>query len=84
MIEAARYFGWLRGCIDQTRQVAMTTACPTDHAITLASYLLRRAMFKPYAQSPEVDLRRRTCAWILGCKLLEGFQQLECGYQEAA
>lgn len=76
--------GWLRGSVEQTRNVAMMTSNPTDYAITVALYLVRRAMFEPDAQSPEIDLRRRTVAWILGCQLLEGIQQLECGHQEAA
>jgi hypothetical protein len=54
------------------------------YAITLVLYLLRCAMFEPDAQSPEADLRRRTCAWLLGCQLLEGIQQLERRYREAA
>ena len=76
--------GWLREGILQTRRVALASSTPAAYAITLALYLLRRAMFDPDPQAPDVDFQRRTWAWILGCQLLEGVQQMECRYQEAA
>lgn len=75
---------WLRHGILQTRQVALASSTPADYAITLALYMLRRAMFEPDPQAPEIDCRRRTWAWILGCQLLEVIQQLECKFPEAA
>jgi hypothetical protein len=54
------------------------------YAITLALYLLRRAMYEPDLQAPELDRLRRTWAWILGCQLLEAIQATESCYQEAA
>lgn len=75
---------WMRDAVLHTRQVALGSSPPTDYAITLALYLLRRAMFEPDSDAPEADSVRRTWAWILGCQLLEAVQQLECRYQEAA
>lgn len=75
---------WMRDAVLHTRKVAVASSPPTDYAITLALFLLRRAMFEPDTEAPEADMFRRTWAWILGCQLLAGIQQLECPYQEAA
>ena len=74
---------WMRDAVLHTRQVALASSPPTDYAITLSLYLLRRAMFEPDSDAPEADFVRRTWAWILGCQLLEAVQHLECRYQEA-
>jgi hypothetical protein len=75
---------WLRDAVLQTRRVAMASSPGVDYAITLALYLLRRAMFEPDADVPQADSARRTWAWILGCQLLEGVQTLCLEYREAA
>lgn len=75
---------WMRDAVLHTRAVALASSPPVDYAITLALFLLRRAMFDPDPESAEADTFRRTWAWILGYQLLEGVQQLECAYQEAA
>ncbi len=75
---------WMRDAVIHTRRVALTSSPGADYAITLALYLLRRAMFEPDATMTQADQFRRTWAWILGCQLLESVQQRECLYKEAA
>jgi hypothetical protein len=82
--DPAAPLAWLRQGVLQTRQVASASSPPIDYAITLALYLLRRAMFEPDAEAPQADEVRRTWAWILGCQLLEGVQALSHEYREAA
>jgi len=83
-LDATVPMAWMREAVLHTRHVALASSLPADYAITLALFLLRRAMFEPDAEAPEVDLFRRTWAWILGCQLLAGIHQLECRYKEAA
>lgn len=75
---------WLGDSILQIRRLAQAKSSPTDYAITLALYLMRRAMFEPDPQSPEIDMKRRTWAWILGCQLFEAVRAMESCYEEAA
>lgn len=75
---------WLRDAVLQTRHVALASSPGVDYAITLALYLLRRAMFEPDADAPQADSARRTWAWILGCQLLEGVRAQCLEYREAA
>jgi hypothetical protein len=82
--EEPRGVGWLYDSIMQIRRLALVKSSPTDYAITLALFLLRRAMFEPDGQAPEQDFRRRTWAWILGCQLLEAVRAAESCYEEAA
>jgi hypothetical protein len=81
---AAGPLSWLCDSILQIRRLALAKSSPTDYAITLALYLMRRAMFEPDPQSPEIDMKRRTWAWILGCQLLEAVRAMESSYEEAA
>lgn len=75
---------WLRNSTLQIRRLALAKSASTDYAITLAPYLLRRAMFEPDREAPEPDFRRRTWAWILGCQLLEAIRPMESCHEEAA
>lgn len=75
---------WLRDSILQIRRLALTKSAPSDYAITLALYMLRRAMFEPDSQAPEQDFKRCTWAWIFGCQLLEAIRAAERCYEEAA
>jgi hypothetical protein len=75
---------WLGDSILQIRLLALSKSSPTDYAITLALYLMRRAMFEPDPQSPKIDMMRRTWAWILGCQLFESVRAMEGCYEEAA
>jgi hypothetical protein len=75
---------WLGDSILQIRRLALSKSSPTDYAITLALYLMRRAMFEPDPQSPKIDMMRRTWAWILGCQLFESVRAMEGCYEEAA
>lgn len=84
VLEEPSRMSWLRDSILQTRRLALAKSSPTDYAITLALYLLRRAMFEPDRQAPEQDFKRRTWAWILGCQLLEAVRAAESCYEEAA
>ncbi|MGE3433490.1 MAG: phosphotransferase [Ramlibacter sp.] len=84
VLDGATTLAWMRDAVLHTRAVALASSPPVDYAITLALFLLRRAMFDPDPEAQEVDMFRRTWAWILGCQLLKGVQQLECSYQEAA
>lgn len=79
-----RPLNWLRGSILQIRNLALAKSAPTDYAITVALYLMRRAMFEPDPRAPEIDMTRRTWAWILGCQLLEAIRTTESCYEEAA
>jgi hypothetical protein len=76
--------GWLGDSILQIRRLALAKSSPTDYAITLALYLMRRAMFEPDPQSPKIDMMRRTWAWILGCQLFEAVRAMEGCYEEVA
>lgn len=75
---------WLRDSVLQVRRLALSKSAPIDYAITLALYMLRRAMYEPDARTPELDFKRRTWAWILGCQLLEAVRAAERSYEEAA
>ncbi|HSV72101.1 MAG TPA: phosphotransferase [Methylibium sp.] len=76
--------GCLRDSILQIRRLALAKSAPAEYAITLALYLLRRAMFEPDRWAPELDFKRRTWAWILGCQLLDAIRTMESCYEEAA
>ena len=82
--ESAGPVAWLRDSTLQVRGLALTTSTPIDYAITLSLYMLRRAMYEPDARAPERDFRRRTWAWILGCRLLEAVQAHQNHYEVAA
>lgn len=75
---------WLGDSILQIRRLALAKSSPTEYAITLALYLMRRAMFAPDPQLPNIDMMRRTWAWILGCQLFEAVRAMEGCYEEAA
>jgi aminoglycoside phosphotransferase (APT) family kinase protein len=75
---------WLHDSVMQIRRLAGAYSRPTEYAITLALYLMRRATFEHDPEGGELDLQRRTWAWILGCQLLEAIQSSEGCYQEAA
>ena len=75
---------WLRESILQIRGLALSQSSPVDYAITLALYMLRRAMYEPDNRAAERDFNRRTWAWILGCQLLEAVRANESCLEEAA
>jgi hypothetical protein len=75
---------WMRDAIIHTRAVALASSPAKDYAITLALYLMRRAMFEPDPGAVEADQVRRTWAWILGCQMLESVQAVEGLFKEAA
>lgn len=75
---------WVRDAVLETRRIALMSSPRVEYAVTLALYLLRRAMFEPDTVDPAGDESRRAWAWVLGCRLLLALQEAQCMYEEAA
>jgi aminoglycoside phosphotransferase (APT) family kinase protein len=75
---------WVRDAVLETRRIALMSSPRVEYAVTLALYLLRRAMFEPDTVDPTGDESRRAWAWVLGCRLLLAIQEAQCMYEEAA
>ena len=74
---------WLSESVLQILGLALSKSSPVNYTITLALYMLRRAMYEPDSRATEIDFKRRTWTWILGCQLLEAVRAKESCYEEA-